>query len=190
MNEDLKRIKALGGRGIYEASRFLPWLARSGVGNVTWHSGSSANSGGEAGAGTGFSQTVSNGAVGSALRAVMGVMSVKKVNVIDGFGLSTRGGIPSDNELISTGCKEEEKRHTVVVKAGRGDIVLADRRHLGQVVGGCEVGRRGRGWISGGLGTEEGMVIERAEERCFMLSLATGANATELLVGPVSSHQT
>lgn len=45
----------------------------------------------------GLSHTVSNGMVGSELNAVIGVISVKKVNVIDGFGLSTSGGIPSSS---------------------------------------------------------------------------------------------
>ena len=44
---------------------------------------------------TGHSQTGSNAMVGSALRLVMGVMSVKKVYVIGGLGLSTSGGMPS-----------------------------------------------------------------------------------------------
>jgi len=30
MNDDLKRINALGGQGIYDASRFLLWLVHSG----------------------------------------------------------------------------------------------------------------------------------------------------------------
>lgn len=58
---------------------------------------------GDAGDGSGFSQTDSNGMVGSALRAVIGVISVKKVNVIDGFGLSTRGGMPSDRLFDENG---------------------------------------------------------------------------------------
>ena len=33
---------------------------------------------------------------GSVLLNVMGVISVKKVKVIEGFGLSTRAGIPSE----------------------------------------------------------------------------------------------
>lgn len=45
--------------------------------------------------GTGLSQSGSNAMVGSALRLVMGVMSVKNVYVIGGLGLSTSGGIPS-----------------------------------------------------------------------------------------------
>jgi len=45
--------------------------------------------------GTGHSQTGSNAMVGSALRLVMGVMSVQNVYVIGGLGLSTCGGMPS-----------------------------------------------------------------------------------------------
>ena len=45
--------------------------------------------------GTGHFQTGSDAMVGSVLRLVMGVMSVKNVYVIGGLGLSTSGGMPS-----------------------------------------------------------------------------------------------
>jgi len=60
----------------------------------------SANSTGDAGAG--LSHVLSPGAVGSRLRAVMGVISVKNVKVIDVFGLSTSGGIPSTSIAMSS----------------------------------------------------------------------------------------
>jgi len=42
-----------------------------------------------------LSHVFSQGIVGSMLKAVMGVISVKNVYVIDVLGLSTSGGIPS-----------------------------------------------------------------------------------------------
>jgi hypothetical protein len=57
--------------------------------------------------GAGLSHVLSQGAVGSRLKAVMGVMSVKNVNVMDALGLSTSGGIASAFAAMS---KRVEKR--------------------------------------------------------------------------------
>lgn len=90
-------MNALGGRGMYEASRFLAWEGRE----IPWDGTIlSSRYRGDAG-GDGVMDVVSGETsrlVDSLLLNVIGVMSVKKVNVIDGFGFSTRAGIPSGEQ--------------------------------------------------------------------------------------------
>jgi hypothetical protein len=80
---------------------------------------------------------------------VMGVMSVKKVKVMDGFGCSTRGGIPSGenrNERIERWFiwSEERERLTVVVVV-QGHLVVANGGHHVRWCDLCEF----RGWNTG-----------------------------------------